>query len=161
MNLAGELVLSRNQLRTAVAMDDRRLLATVDQRINQVTAELQDVIMQTRLQPMGNVFARFPRVVRDLSQSLGKQVDLQLNGKDVALDKTLIEGLSDPLTHLVRNAVDHGIETEPERQRQGKPSMGQLRIEARYEAGQAIVEIADDGKGLDPEALAARRCARA
>jgi two-component system chemotaxis sensor kinase CheA len=155
MNLAGELVLSRNQLRTAVAMDDRHLLSSVDQRINQVTAELQDVIMQTRLQPMGNVFARFPRVVRDLSRSLGKQVDLQINGKDVALDKTLIEGLSDPLTHLVRNGVDHGLETEAERQQKGKPATGQLRIEARYEAGQAVVEIADDGKGLDPDALAA------
>ena len=155
MNLAGELVLSRNQLRTAVSMDDRHLLSSVDQRINQVTAELQDVIMQTRLQPMGNVFARFPRVVRDLSRSLGKQVDLQINGKEVALDKTLIEGLSDPLTHLVRNGVDHGLETEAERQQKGKPTTGQLRIEARYEAGQAIVEIADDGKGLDPDALAA------
>ncbi|MEA3639090.1 MAG: chemotaxis protein CheW [Lamprobacter sp.] len=155
MNLAGELVLSRNQLRTAVAMDDRQLLASVDQRINQVTAELQDVIMQTRLQPTGNVFARFPRMVRDLSRSLGKQVDLQIIGKEVALDKTLIEGLSDPLTHLVRNAVDHGLETEAERKNKGKPPLGQLRIEARYEAGQAIVEIADDGKGLDPEALAA------
>ncbi|MBK5932327.1 hybrid sensor histidine kinase/response regulator [Halochromatium salexigens] len=155
MNLAGELVLSRNQLRTAVAMDDRHLLSSVDQRINQVTAELQDVIMQTRLQPMGNVFARFPRVVRDLSRSLGKQVDLEINGKEVALDKTLIEGLSDPLTHLVRNGVDHGLETEAERQQKGKPATGQLRIEARYEAGQAVVEIADDGKGLDPDALAA------
>ncbi|MBK1618188.1 hypothetical protein CKO42_06970 [Lamprobacter modestohalophilus] len=154
MNLAGELVLSRNQLRTAVAMDDRLLLSSVDQRINQITAELQDVIMQTRLQPMGNVFARFPRVVRDLSQTLGKQVDLQIIGKEVALDKTLIEGLSDPLTHMLRNAVDHGLETEPERRSKGKPPMGQLRIEARYEAGQAIVEIADDGKGLDPDALA-------
>ncbi|MBK5938723.1 chemotaxis protein CheW [Halochromatium roseum] len=155
MNLAGELVLSRNQLRTAVAMDDRLLLSSVDQRINQITAELQDVIMQTRLQPMGNVFARFPRVVRDLSQTLGKQVDLQIIGKEVALDKTLIEGLSDPLTHMLRNAVDHGLESEPERRRKGKPPIGQLRIEARYEAGQAIVEIADDGKGLDPDALAA------
>ena len=155
MNLAGELVLSRNQLRTAVEMDDRQLLTSVDQRINQVTAELQDVIMQTRLQPTGNVFARFPRMVRDLSRSLGKQVDLQIIGKEVALDKTLIEGLSDPLTHLVRNAVDHGLETEAERKNQGKPTLGQLRIEARYEAGQAIIEIADDGKGLDPEALAA------
>ena len=155
MNLAGELVLSRNQLRTAVSMDDRNLLGSVDQRINQVTAELQDVIMQTRLQPMGNVFARFPRVVRDLSRSLGKQVDLQILGKEVALDKTLIESLSDPLTHLVRNGVDHGLETEAERQHLGKPTTGQLRIEARYEAGQAVVEIADDGKGLDPDALAA------
>jgi two-component system chemotaxis sensor kinase CheA len=154
MNLAGELVLSRNQLRAAVAQDNRLLLGTVDQRINQVTSELQDVIMQTRLQPIGNVFAKFPRVVRDLSRSLGKEIMLDIQGKDVALDKTLIEGLSDPLTHMVRNAVDHGIETTEERLRAGKKAMGTVRIEARHEAGQVVLEISDDGKGIDPQRLA-------
>jgi two-component system, chemotaxis family, sensor kinase CheA len=149
VNLAGELVLSRNQLRTAVAKEDRRMLLAVDQRVNQVTSELQDVIMQTRLQPIGNVFARFARVVRDLSRSLGKQVDLDIEGKDVALDKSIIEGLSDPLTHMVRNAVDHGIETVEERIAAGKKPSGTLRIVARHEAGQVVVEIADDGKGID------------
>jgi two-component system chemotaxis sensor kinase CheA len=154
MNLAGELVLSRNQLRAAVARDNRQLLTTVDQRINQVTSELQDVIMQTRLQSIGNVFAKFPRVVRDLSRSLGKEIQLDIQGKDVALDKTLIEGLSDPLTHMVRNAVDHGIETTEERLRAGKKPAGTVRIEARHEAGQVVVEIADDGKGIDPRRVA-------
>jgi two-component system, chemotaxis family, sensor kinase CheA len=153
MNLAGELVLSRNQLRAAVAQDNRKLLASVDQRVNQVTSELQDVIMQTRLQPIGNVFSKFPRVVRDLSHSLGKEIQLDILGKDVALDKTLIEGLSDPLTHMVRNAVDHGVETTDERLRAGKKPTGTVRIEARHEAGQVVVEIADDGKGLDPQRL--------
>jgi two-component system, chemotaxis family, sensor kinase CheA len=153
MNLAGELVLSRNQLRAAVSQNNPQLLASVNQRVNQVTSELQDVIMQTRLQPIGNVFSKFPRVVRDLSLSLGKEIQLDILGKDVALDKTLIEGLSDPLTHMVRNAVDHGVETTDERLRAGKKPAGTVRIEARHEAGQVVVEIADDGKGLDPQRL--------
>lgn len=154
MNLAGELVLSRNQLRAAVAQDNRALLATVDQRVNQVTSELQDVIMQTRLQPIGNVFSKFSRVVRDLSRSLGKEIELDIRGKEVALDKTLIEGLSDPLTHMVRNAVDHGVESTEERIRAGKKPSGHVRIEARHEAGQVVVEIADDGKGIDGDRVA-------
>jgi two-component system, chemotaxis family, sensor kinase CheA len=154
MNLAGELVLSRNQLRAAVAQDNREMLAAASQRVNQVTSELQDLVMQTRLQPIGNVFAKFPRVVRDLARSLGKEIDLDIRGQDVALDKTLIEGLSDPLTHMVRNAVDHGIETTEERLRQGKNPAGRVRIEARHEAGQVVLEIADDGKGLDPQKVA-------
>lgn len=149
MNLAGELVLSRNQLRAAVAQDNRTLLAAVDQRVNQVTSELQDVIMQTRLQPVGNVFSKFPRVVRDLSLLLGKEIELDIRGKDVAMDKTMIEGLSDPLTHMVRNAVDHGAETTEERTRAGKKPMGHIRIEAFHEAGMVVVEIADDGRGID------------
>ncbi len=154
MNLAGELVLSRNQLRAAVAQNNLQALSVADQRINQVTAELQDAIMQTRLQSLGNVFNKFPRVVRDLSQSLGKDIQLDIRGKDVALDKSLIEGLSDPLTHMVRNAVDHGIETPEVRARCGKKSAGTVRIEAKHEAGQVVVEIEDDGKGIDPNRIA-------
>ncbi len=154
MNLAGELVLSRNQLRAAVAQDNRQSLLTVNQRVNQVTSEIQDVIMQTRLQPIGNVLSKFPRVVRDLSRSLGKEIDLDIQGKDVALDKTMIEGLSDPLSHMVRNAVDHGVETTEERKKAGKKPAGKIRIEARHEAGQVVVEIADDGKGIDPARVA-------
>ncbi|MCC6489438.1 MAG: chemotaxis protein CheW [Candidatus Hydrogenedentes bacterium] len=154
MNLAGELVLSRKQLRTAVAQGNLQMLSVVDQRVNQVTSEIQDVVMQTRLQPIGNVFSKFPRVVRDLSHSLGKEIQLDIVGKDVALDKTLIEGLSDPLTHMVRNAADHGIETTDERIRTGKKPAGTVRIEARHEAGLVVVEIADDGKGIDPQRLA-------
>ncbi len=154
MNLAGELVLSRNQLRAAVSNNDQQLLASADQRINQVTSELQDVIMQTRLQPIGNVFSKFPRVVRDLSRTLGKEIELEILGKDVALDKTMLEGLSDPLTHMVRNAVDHGIEGAAERAASGKKAAGTVRIDARHEAGQVVVEISDDGKGLHPDAIA-------
>lgn len=154
MDLASELVLSRNQLRAAVAADNRQSLAAVDQRINQITTELQDVIMRTRLQPIGNVFSKFPRVVRDLSRTLGKDIRLDIEGKDIALDKTIIEGLSDPLTHMVRNSVDHGIETVAERLSAGKPAAGVVRIEARHEAGLVVVEIRDDGKGIDPKRIA-------
>lgn len=160
MNLAGELVLSRNQLRAAVQNDNMELLLSANQRINQVTSELQDVIMQTRLQPIGNVFNKFPRVVRDISRSLNKEINLDIRGKDVALDKTLIEGLSDPLTHMVRNAVDHGIESADERRNSGKSPVGNIRIEASYEAGQVIVEVSDDGKGIDPEKIAAATLAK-
>jgi two-component system, chemotaxis family, sensor kinase CheA len=154
MNLAGELVLSRNQLRASIAKNDARTLSVADQRINQVTSELQDAIMQTRLQPIGNVFGKFPRVVRDMAGTLHKEIQLDVRGKEVALDKSLIEGLSDPLTHMIRNAADHGIEPPEERIHAGKKSQGTIRIEARHEAGQVVVEIADDGRGIDPERVA-------
>lgn len=154
MNLAGELVLGRNQLRASISRKNSRALAAADQRINQITAELQDVIMQTRLQPIGNVFARFPRVVRDLAMSLGKEIDLDIRGKDVALDNSLIEALSDPLTHMVRNAVDHGIELPEDRIREGKARHGTVIIDAHHEGGQVLVEIADDGRGIDAERIA-------
>lgn len=160
MNLAGELVLSRNQLRAAVAQNNPQTLSAAEQRISQVTTELQTVITQTRLQPIGNVFARFPRVVRDLARTLGKEIDLDIQGKEVALDRSLIEGLTDPLTHMVRNAVDHGLETADERIRVGKNPVGLLRIEARHEAGQVVVEIADNGKGIDPQQVAAAAIAK-
>ncbi len=153
MNLAGELVLGRNQLRASIAQKNARGLKAADQRINQITSELQDVVMQTRLQPIGNVFGKFPRLVRDLSASLRKDIQLEIRGKDVALDRSLIESLSDPLTHMVRNAVDHGIELPEDRVLAGKPRQGQLSIDARHEAGQVVVEIVDDGRGIDPERI--------
>jgi two-component system chemotaxis sensor kinase CheA len=154
MNLAGEMILSRNQLRDAIARKDSRALAVADQRLNLVTSDLQDAIMQTRLQPIGNVFARFPRVVRDLSAMLKKDVHLELRGHDVAMDKSLIEGLADPLTHMVRNAVDHGLETPEVRVAAGKGRQGTVRLEAKHEAGQVVIEVADDGKGIDSRRIA-------
>jgi two-component system chemotaxis sensor kinase CheA len=154
MNLAGEMILSRNQLHDAIVRNDGQSLSVANQRLNLVTSELQDAIMQTRLQPIGNVFAKFPRVVRDLAALLHKEVQLDLRGHDVAMDKSLIEGLSDPLTHMVRNAVDHGIATPEERVRAGKKRQGTVRIEARHEAGQVVVEIADDGQGIDAQRVA-------
>jgi len=154
MNLAGELVLSRNQLRSVLNQSACRGVMASFQRINLVTSELQDAIMHTRMQPIGNVLGKFPRVVRDMAHAMKKDIQLDIRGKDVGLDKSLIEGLSDPLTHMVRNAADHGIESVEERLRAGKRATGTMRIEARHEAGQVVVEIADDGRGLDPGKIA-------
>ncbi|MGB3222101.1 MAG: chemotaxis protein CheW [Desulforhopalus sp.] len=155
MNLAGELVLSRNQLLQTIGSDDLRNAEAVGQRIDLITSELQEAIMLTRMQPIGNVFNKFPRVVRDLSKKLNKTIDLNIVGKDVELDKTIIEAINDPLTHLVRNSVDHGIETPAERKKSGKFETGLVVLKAYHEAGQVVIEISDDGKGLDGEALAA------
>ncbi len=153
MNLAGELVLSRNQLRSVLNQAACKGVQASFQRINLVTSELQDAIMHTRMQPIGNVLGKFPRVVRDMARAMKKDIQLDIRGKDVGLDKSLIEGLSDPLTHMVRNAADHGIESVEDRLRAGKRATGTMRIEARHEAGQVVVEIADDGRGLDPEKI--------
>jgi two-component system chemotaxis sensor kinase CheA len=156
MTLAGELVLSRNQLLQSMASSDQRSSEIAGQRIDLITSELQEAIMLTRMQSIGNVFNKFPRVVRDLARSLGKNVELSLEGKEVELDKTIIEAIGDPLTHLVRNAVDHGIETPAERRRAGKNQEGQIYLKAYHEAGQVNIEIMDDGKGLDGNILAAK-----
>ncbi|MBF0500725.1 MAG: chemotaxis protein CheW [Candidatus Riflebacteria bacterium] len=155
MNLAGELVLSRNQLREALSQKDEKGILSGSQRINLVTTELQEVIMQTRMQPIGNVFGKFPRLVRDLTRELKKEINLQIEGKEVEMDKTLVEGLNDPLTHMVRNACDHGIELPEKRVDSGKKAAGTVSLRAYHEAGQVVIEITDDGKGIDPERLAA------
>lgn len=156
MTLAGELVLSRNQLLQSMLSSDRRSSEVAGQRIDLITSELQEAIMLTRMQSIGNVFNKFPRVVRDLASSLGKNVELSLEGKDVELDKTIIEAIGDPLTHLVRNSVDHGIETPDIREQLGKRPTGQIYLRAYHEAGQVNIEISDDGKGLDGNKLATK-----
>jgi two-component system chemotaxis sensor kinase CheA len=156
MTLAGELVLSRNQLLQSMGSNDKRGSEVAGQRIDLITSELQEAIMLTRMQSIGNVFNKFPRVVRDLAQTLDKQVELILEGKDVELDKTIIEAIGDPLTHLVRNSVDHGIETPDVRKRVGKNPMGKIFLKAYHEAGQVNIEITDDGKGLDGNKIAAK-----
>ncbi|NOQ46267.1 MAG: response regulator [Desulfobulbaceae bacterium] len=154
MNLAGELVLSRNQLLQTITSGDVRNAEAVGQRIDLVTSELQEAIMLTRMQPIGNVFNKFPRVVRDLSKDLGRLIDLTIVGQDVELDKTIIEAINDPLTHLVRNSVDHGIELPVDRVKKGKDARGLIVLKAYHAAGQVVIEISDDGKGLDGDALA-------
>jgi len=154
MTLAGELVLGRNQLVQALGTGDQRSLEVVTQHLDLITSELQEAIMLTRMQPVGNILNKFPRVVRDLSQKLAKEVELTLEGAEVELDKTIIEGLSDPLTHLVRNAVDHGIEAPSVRVAAGKPAQGTVALRAYHAAGQVLIEITDDGKGLDGDKLA-------
>jgi len=155
MTLAGELVLSRNQLLQTIGSDDLRNAEAVGQRIDLITSELQEAIMLTRMQPIGNVFNKFPRVVRDLSKKLSKKIELSIVGKDVELDKTIIEAINDPLTHLIRNSVDHGIELPAERKKSGKSESGVVILKAFHAAGQVVIEISDDGKGIDGEALAA------
>ncbi len=150
MNLAGELVLARNQLLSRLDSTDDSGLKSLLQNFDHITSELQGNIMNTRMQPVGIVFKKFNRVVRDMSKKLGKKVDLQLEGADVELDKSIIEMLSDPLTHLIRNSLDHGIETPEGRSAAGKSETGQLLLRAFHEGGQVIIEIEDDGAGIDP-----------
>jgi two-component system chemotaxis sensor kinase CheA len=154
MTLAGELVLSRNQLLQTIGSNDLRNAEAVGQRIDLITSELQEAIMLTRMQPIGNVFSKFPRVVRDLSKQLNKTIELTIVGNEVELDKTIIESINDPLTHLIRNSVDHGVEMPADRKRIGKPEKGIIILKAYHEAGQVVIQISDDGKGLDGEALA-------
>lgn len=149
MDLAGEMVLARNQLVAAVTLEDMRSVQMGTQRINQVTSELQETIMLTRMQPIGKLLDKYPRVVRDLAKTLGKEIQLSLVGRDVEMDRSILEDLSDPLTHMVRNAVDHGVEVISERLSKGKPAAGTLDLRVYHEAGQVVVEIQDDGRGLD------------
>ncbi|MFA6900753.1 MAG: chemotaxis protein CheW [Desulfurivibrionaceae bacterium] len=149
MTLAGELVLTRNQFLQIIHSSDQQDFNAVSQRFDLVTSELQEAIMSTRMQPVGNVFNKFKRVVRDLSQKMGKEIDLIIEGGEVEMDKTIIEALADPLTHLVRNSVDHGIEMPDKRAAAGKPLAGTLQIRAFHEGGQVIIEIVDDGGGID------------
>ena len=150
MNLAGELVLVRNQSRRFTDQD-QPLPGQVIQRLDSVTSEFQETVLQTRMQPVGNLFNKFPRLVRDLSRQLGKQLELQIDGAEVELDKTILDALSDPLTHLVRNACDHGLESSEERERAGKPATGRLRLAASHFGDQIWITIEDDGRGIDRE----------
>ena len=157
MNLAGEMVLGRNRLlRLAGRAEngtDNSEMQSVVQEISSVTSNLQDTIMRARLQPVGGLFGKFTRIVRDLSHKLNKEIQLEIFGDDVELDRTLLEGLSDPLTHLVRNSVDHGIEAPSARIAKGKTSCGTIRLSAAHLAGRVQIEVLDDGGGMDPERL--------
>jgi two-component system, chemotaxis family, sensor kinase CheA len=149
MNLVGELVLARNQiLQFSQSLNDHNYVRTT-QRLNALTTELQENVMKTRMQPIGNVWSKFPRVVRDLSVSCGKQVRVDMDGKETEMDKTLIEAIKDPLTHIVRNSVDHGIEKPDVRVAAGKPAEGILLLKAFHEGGQVVIEISDDGGGIN------------
>ncbi len=160
MNLVGELVLARNQIVQLVGEEQDSHYAGASQRLNLITTELQEGVMKTRMQPIGNVWNKLPRVVRDLSLSCGKQVKLVMEGQETELDKTIIEAIKDPLTHLVRNAVDHGIELPEQRVAAGKPEEGTLTLRAFHEGGQVNIEILDDGGGIDPQALKQKAIAK-
>ncbi len=148
MNLVGELVLARNQiLQFSPNEEDASFLAST-QRLNQITTELQEGVMKTRMQPIGSIFGKYPRMVRDLAKSCGKEIHIDITGKETELDKTILEAVKDPLTHIIRNSVDHGIETPEEREQTGKSREGRLFLRAFHEGGQVNIEIRDDGGGI-------------
>jgi len=153
MNMVGELVLVRNRLDTLKAKLGDEEVATAVANLDVVTSDLQNSVMKTRMQPVKKVFGRFPRVVRDLARSLKKEIDLEMLGEETDLDKNLVEALSDPMVHLVRNAVDHGIETPEEREAAGKPRRGKVVLSAEQAGDHILLSIADDGKGMDAEVL--------
>ncbi|WP_148615828.1 chemotaxis protein CheA [Nocardioides rubriscoriae] len=163
VQLVGELVLTRNQImqRTDVGNTDTDPdLIRAAQRLDIVASELQENVMRTRMQPIGQVWAKMPRMVRDLSLQLGREVSLELEGHETELDRTLLEALKGPLTHLVRNSLDHGLEAPAARVALGKPAAGRLHLRAFHESGQVIIEITDDGRGIDPEKIAAAALTR-
>ena len=160
MTLAGELVLSRNQLLQTLGSSDLAKFEAVSARVDQVTTDLHETVMQARMQVVGTVFNRFPRVVRDLSAQLGKQCDLKIEGAEVELDKSIIEAIGDPLTHLVRNAVDHGVEMPRQRQAAGKPAKATIVLRAFHQAGKVNISISDDGAGIDAARLKQKAVAR-
>jgi two-component system chemotaxis sensor kinase CheA len=147
MNLVGELVLTRNQILQATSADAG--FALLGRRLDMVTADLRESVMRARMQPVSHVFSRFPRLVRDLSLGLGKRVRLEMEGQETELDKSLLEAIRDPLTHAIRNAIDHGIEMPPDRAAKGKPPEGLLRLRACHEGSHVIVEVHDDGAGMN------------
>ena len=156
MNMVGELVLVRNRLvRLGLNSGDEAMSKAVS-NLDVVTADLQTAVMKTRMQPIKKVFGRFPRLVRDLARQLKKEINLELVGEETDLDKNLVEALADPLVHLVRNAVDHGVEMPDEREAAGKPRMGRVVLSAEQEGDHILLSISDDGKGMDPAVLRAK-----
>jgi two-component system chemotaxis sensor kinase CheA len=155
MNLAGELVLGRNQLIRAFGDLDvnNGNITNILQNLDMVTTEVQEGIMQTRMQPVGSVFGKFPRVVRDISQQLGKKISIDITGAEVEMDKSIIELLSDPLTHIIRNSADHALEGPEERVLNDKDETGNIYLKAYHEAGQVNISIVDDGRGIDPDKI--------
>jgi two-component system, chemotaxis family, sensor kinase CheA len=170
MELAGEMVLSRNQLLRTLSEESARKsdagkqsdarrsrnLDTIVQNIDLITTDLQEHIMQTRMQPIGSVFGKFPRIVRDMAKQLGKEINLVTQGEDVELDKSIIESLSDPLTHLIRNCCDHGLEPPDERETTGKGKIGTIRLRAFHQDGQINISIIDDGRGINTDRLVSK-----
>lgn len=153
MNMVSELVLTRNQLLQITRNMDNSELGVPLQRLSQCTTELQENVMKTRMQPIGNAWAKLPRIVRDLTVELDKKIELEMLGADTELDRQVLELIKDPLTHMVRNSADHGVESPAERIAAGKPEMGTIVLNAYHEGGHIIIEIKDDGRGINPEKL--------
>jgi len=151
MNLVGELVLTRNQLLQLVRGEEECRYAAPIALLNRVTTDLQEGVMKTRMQPIGNAWSKLPRLVRDLCRLTGKQVELEMLGAETELDRTVLDAIKDPLTHMVRNSVDHGIEAPTVRRKLGKPEQGTLRLRAYHEGGHVIICVEDDGRGIDAQ----------
>ena len=148
MTMVSELVLTRNQIMQIMRTHKENDLSGPLQNLNQVVSELQDGVMKTRMQPIGNAWSKLPRIIRDISTELGKKIDLQMKGQDTELDRQVLEMIKDPLTHMVRNSADHGVEDPEDRVAAGKPETGKITLNAYHEGGHIIIEIKDDGKGL-------------
>jgi chemotaxis protein histidine kinase CheA len=161
MTLVGELVLARNQLMQLANTLEDTGVQTVSDRMNLIATELQGEVMKTRMQPIGNIWGQFPRTVRDVALGCGKEVNIEMEGKETELDKTIIEAIKDPLTHLVRNSVDHGIELPEDRVKAGKDRAGRLILRAFHEGGQVNIEITDDGAGLNLDRIRKKAVERA
>jgi two-component system, chemotaxis family, sensor kinase CheA len=160
MTMVSELVLTRNQLLEIVRRHEDSEFKTPLQRLSNVTAELQEGVMKTRMQPIGNAWQKLPRVVRDLSMELGKQIELEMVGADTELDRQVLDLIKDPLTHMVRNSADHGLELSEQRRAAGKPVQGCIRLSAYHEGGHIIIQVSDDGRGLDTERIKAKAIAQ-
>ncbi|MDI3307420.1 MAG: chemotaxis protein CheW [Acetobacteraceae bacterium] len=160
MVLVSELVLTRNQLLQLARAEENSAFAVPLQRLSHITSDLQEGVMKTRMQPIGNAWAKLPRLVRDLGVELGKRIELEMRGAETELDRQVLELIKDPLTHMVRNSADHGLETPEERRRAGKPETGRIMLNAYHEGGHIIIEIADDGRGLNVEKIRAKALAQ-
>ena len=156
MTMVSELVLTRNQLIEIMRRHQESEFKSPLQRLSHVTAELQEGVLKTRMQPIGNAWQKLPRIVRDLAAELKKPIDLEMHGADTELDRQVLELIKDPLTHMVRNAADHGLETPQQRLAAGKPERGTIRLSACHEGGHILIELSDDGRGLDIERIAAK-----
>ncbi len=160
MMLVSELVLTRNQLLQLARSEANQAFAVPLQRLSHITSELQEGVMKTRMQPIGNAWAKLPRLVRDLGQELGKRIELEMRGAETELDRQVLELIRDPLTHMVRNSGDHGLETAEERRAAGKPETGRIMLNAFHEGGHIVIEIADDGRGLPVDRIRAKALAQ-
>src|SRR5690349_20472956 len=160
MTMVSELVLTRNQLLEIVRRHEDSEFKAPLQRLSNVTAELQEGVMKTRMQPIGNAWQKLPRIVRDLSNELGKPIDLEMHVAETELDRQVLDLIKDPLTHMVRNSADHGFEDPARRQASGKPEKGTIRLSAWHEGGHIIIEVADDGRGLDVQRIKAAAVVR-
>ena len=153
MNLVGELALSRNQLLQLTGAHEDSEFGKPVQQLNRVTTDLLEAVMKTRMQPIANAWTKLPRIIRDLAQASGKQIALELHGAETELDRQILQAIGDPLTHMIRNSADHGIESPETRMANGKAPGGTIRLSARHESGHVVIEVADDGAGIDPQKI--------